>query len=143
MILTDKKLRQQLSGACPKTRFIWLTDRNYFLPKLLKIQDFVSQSKVSQGIFIDDLRDCDDFALQMHAEAKRVRGLMADAGKIPSAEWKAWAFGECFGIKFKGQGGLHNLNIAACQEGVFLIEPQTSEIWRTDPANDDVMLIRM
>jgi len=140
--LSDKKLRQMLSDQCPDVRFIWLTDREYILPQLSQVKQYLEQSKVIKMKFIDDIQDCDDFALQLHAECKRIRGTMVELGQIPREEWKPWSVGECFGIKFKGVKKSHNLNIAACEEGVYLIEPQTKDIWAINPQRDTVLLVR-
>ena len=140
--LSDKKLRKLISDQCPEVRFIWLTDRECILPPIADVGEKVHSSQVARMKFIGDLQDCDDFALQFHAELKRIRGAEAEAGQLPKEQWKSWAVGECFGIKFNGVAGSHNLNMAVCEEGVYLIEPQTKEVWKTDPNKDTILLVR-
>jgi len=140
--VSDKKLRQMISSECSEVRFIWLTDREYILPTLSQVKKYLKDSKVIHMKFIDDIQDCDDFALQLHAECKRVRGVMVELGDIPREEWKPWAVGECFGTKFKGVKGSHNLNIAVCEEGIYLIEAQNKSIWPIDINKDTILLVR-
>ena len=140
--LSDKKVRKLISDQCPEVRFVWLTDREYILPTLAEFKKYLEKSKVIKMDFIDNLQDCDDFALQLHAECKRVRGVLAELGQIPSSEWAPWAVGECFGIKFNNVKGSHNLNIAVCEEGIYLIEPQTKEIWPINLNKDTILLVR-
>jgi hypothetical protein len=139
---SDKKVREMISVACPHARFIWLTDREYILPKLSEVKEMIADSKITHMTYIANIQECEEFALQLHAEIKRKRGAQAADGKIPSKEWKSWAIGECFAIKVGNVRAAHNLNIVACEEGVFLIEPQTKQISRMDPNKDTILLVR-
>ena len=93
--------------------------------------------------FIKNIQDCDDIALQLHAEIKRIRGYQVELQKISQDEWYPWAFGEVFATKWMGRVGNHNGNICVCVEGIYLIEPQTDKIWEANPRNDEVQILRL
>jgi len=112
------------------------------------IKDFLAQSDLDKQRFIEHKQDCDDFALQLHAEAKRyfVKRSVMDNLSVEGAERVLeypLAFGECFCTKFDRVTAPHNANIAVCEEGVFLIEPQTDAIHKGHPKNDQVLIVRM
>ena len=44
----------------------------------------------------------------------------------------SWAIAECLGMRFKGEDGNHNPNLAITDQGVIIIEPQTDEYWFAD-----------
>jgi hypothetical protein len=122
---------------------IRLADENYWLPKQKDLEKALAESKVDRMKFINSINDCDDFALQLHADIKRVRSFMAEYQQIPQEEWVSWAFGEVFGDKFRGMSMKHAANICATQEGMFLIEPREDRIWLANSNNDNIYFIKM
>ena len=128
MIITSNKITKRLQDIWPLLQQIWCFDQEYLCPSLKDIETFVGQ----YNIHIDDIKaehpDCDDFALQLHAKVKLHYN---------------WAFGEAFGNKFSGWSVLHSLNIAICQEGVYLIDAKPGTIRLVDKNVDNVLWVRI
>jgi hypothetical protein len=135
-ILTAVKIREQVKAIWPGIKFQWMTDEKFSIVPLQDIKNFLAQSDLDKAEFIDHKQDCDDFALQLHAEAKRYFVKNADLEK-------PLAFGEVFCTKFDRVTTPHNANMAICEEGIYLIEPQTDVIRKGHPKNDQVLIVRM
>jgi len=124
------EIKRILFKVFPKLEVPWCRDSDYGLPTIQQVKDFLEENDVNQYHFKEETFDCDDFALQLHAEVKRQYH---------------WAFGECFGDKIKGVEKLHNLNffIAADDRQGYLVEPQTDEIWKAEIGRDNILIIGM
>ena len=140
MKISQKELRNELKVIWPAIGFMWVPDYNLWKPSHQEMVDAIEKSTVNRAKFLDDINDCDDFALQLNADIKRLRAFDAEAGKVPNDQWCPWAFGEVFGTMFKGWPGAHSANICVCREGIYLIEPQTDDIWPADGPPDDIIL---
>ena len=140
MKISSKGLRAELKNKFPTISFMWVPDYNLWKPTLAEMKAAIKLSEVDRARFLDDINDCDDFALQLNADIKRMRAFDGEAGKIPKDQWYPWAFGEVFGTKFNGWPLGHSANICLCQEGIFLIEPQNDQIWLADGPPDDLIL---
>jgi len=141
--ISAKELKHQFLDQFPTLGFQGLRSKRYWMPTLEKLKEAIKLTDVDRQIFLPDVNDCDSFSLQLHADIKRIRAVDAELGKIPREEWMPWAFGEAFGIKFKGQQESHSLNICMTMEGIYLIEPQTDAMWCPDKEEDLVLLIWM
>ena len=139
--ISNKELREQLKTM--GVQFSWLTEKVFISPKLEEIKAILQEASVAALKFIPNIQECDDFALHLHSKIKRIRGDWAATGKILAPEAFNWAFGECFGIKFNGITKSHNVNIAVCEEGIFLLEPQTNETWQFNQNQDTILIVRM
>ena len=136
MKITAQKIKDQLRQKWPIISFMWLPDKTYWMPTIKEVRDTVSKCQIHKAmIFKDDIADCDDFALQLHAEVKR---LCNTAGLGVH-----WPFGEAFGLKWQGLVEQHTANIAVTLTGIYLIEPQTNEIWQADSNKDQILLVKM
>lgn len=125
--MKSKEIRKRLEGVFPDLRVPWLRDTEYDLPSLDEVRAFVERSKVDEYHFSGEDFDCDDFALQLHAEVKREHH---------------WAFGEAYGDRIKGVEERHNLNVFVADDGkVYLLEPQTDEIWRAEKGKDNILIV--
>jgi hypothetical protein len=139
MKISSKELRKELKKVWPQIGFMWVPDYRLWKPTLEQLRWAIAVSKVDRAKFLDDINDCDDFALQLNADIKRMRAYDGEAGKIPKDQWHPWAFGEVFGTKFNGWSNAHSANICMCREGIYLIEPQTDEIWEAEPPDDIIL----
>jgi hypothetical protein len=109
--------------------FQWVPDREFLVPTLDEVESALKLTNVERLKFMDAINDCDDFALQLHAAVNLLRAEQARNMEIPSDEHIPWAFGEAFGIQFQGEQYQHSCCIALTQKGIYLIEPQTDEMW--------------
>ena len=123
---------------------LWIADVEYYLPERKEIEIALRHNQTNFRKFIDELWDCDDFALLLNAQIKVQRAEKAREGQILQDEWFPWAFGECWGTKFQGKKYKHAINICFTRdEGILLIEPQTDEIWKANPKRDQVYFIKI
>ena len=143
MIVNTDYIRKELTNVWKDLKFIWLVDKQYIIPTLDELNKALKDSKVEQMKFMNSINDCDDFALQLHASVKRMRGKLAEDGKLDPSEQYPWAFGEVIGMQFRGRSFLHSQNICICQDGVYLVEPQEDRTWIADSKNDTVFFVRM
>ena len=127
--ITAKQLKELVSEQFPTLGFQWVPDKEFIIPTLAEVQAVIESTHVERLKFMDAINDCDDFALQLHAAVNLHRAEQARKMEIPSDQHVPWAFGEAFGIMFQGERYQHSCNVAAVEEGVFLIEPQTDEMW--------------
>jgi len=130
------EIRKMTKALWPEIGFQWLTDKKFSVPKLEQLKAFLSISELDKQEFIDHAQDCDDFALQLHAEAKRYF-VQKEELKYPLA------FGECFATRWAGFKKKHNANICVCEDGIYLIEPQTDEIRKANSKTDNILIVRM
>ena len=143
MKVKSEEVRAKLKALWPNLRHVWLFDQDYWLPFRADVEAALAESKVDRMRFLPSVADCDDFALQLHADIKRVRSFMAACGQIPREQWAPWAFGETMGRRFAGSPRVHAINICVTSESVLLIEPQKDAIWEAHPERDDPFFVKM
>ena len=127
MKIKSEQIRMILQTQWPHLTFIWPTDPEYETLTLKKLKAVVKKCSVSGLSYKGNVWDCDNFALQLHAKVQlsQYDEVIADMGsKTP------WAFGEVMGTKFRGRVEDHVINICLTDKGIYLIEPQTDEIWK-------------
>ena len=134
---TSKNVIKLIRTLWPGLQLAWVPDTEYVIPSIADVQASIESSGINKLRFNGELMDCDDYALQLHAWIKMDRILHA-----PQEEFH-WAFGEAFGNMFRRVEEIHTLNICVAIEGVYLIEPQTYDIWKADPKEDNVFTIKM
>lgn len=92
---------------------IYLSDRYYYLPSLEDIFDFLDGDETDKEHYVSEFHDCDDFSFRL-------------MGQFHIKPWSAIAIAIVW-------SGVHAYNlVVVTQEGVFLIEPQTDEVFRPD-----------
>ena len=118
-------------------RNAWLFDQSFWLPKRERVEEFLEKSQVDRMKYLPEVSDCDDMALQLYAEAKRVRSILAASGEIPREEWLPWAFGRIMGNEFRGMRMPHAVNWVLTEDsGLLLIEPKDDRIWEPKESHD-------
>ena len=143
MKISDKDLRDLMRREILDVKFIWLTDNEYLLPSLEVVKEMLSHTDISGLKFIPSIQDCDDFALHLHSQVKKIRGRQAADGIIPASEALSWPMGEVFCSRFNGVNGLHNANFVVCEDmKVYMIEPQTKEIRLYSKLKDAVHIMK-
>lgn len=111
----------------PEVKSISGNDRNYSLPSLSFLEDFLEEDDLDKYGYIEEYFDCDDFGWAL-------KGRAAEKG-IPLA-----VVATCASQKPAGDNGLekgaHMLNLfITMEEGelkAYVVEPQTDEIWSLD-----------
>ena len=86
MKISSKDLRNELKAMWPNIGFMWVPDYTLWKPSFNELKAAIEASVVNRSKFLDDINDCDDFALQLNADIKRMRSYDAEAGKIPNDE---------------------------------------------------------
>lgn len=141
--ISSAEIRQRLKNQWPNLHQIWLFDENFWLPSREDLEHFVAQSKVNQMVYFPEVSDCDDFALQLYAEARRIRSVDAACGKVPKDEWVPWAIGRAVGTVIAGIKAVHAINICVILEQVLLIDPQKDTIWESNKSKNELFFIEM
>ena len=126
---TSGQIRSMFKEIWPDLKEIWCFDQNYVLPEMDDVARAVKASGVNFEKKDGETFDCDDYALQLHAEIKRNR--------------QGWAFGEAFASRIRGWPRYHMLNVCCTMSSVLLVEPQTDEMWRPNPTADNILFVRM
>lgn len=132
-----------IKAVWPHLRDIWLVDPAYWLPTPDELAEGLARTITHRQTYLPDIADCDDFALQLHAEISRMRAWSAKHREIPREEWLPWAFGQCLGVRFHGRNMNHAINICLTTDGLRLIEPQNNNIWIPTPEDDMPYFVRI
>lgn len=111
--------------------------QKYLIPDLRQVENFLKDNEVNQLPFIEDIMECELFALFLLADVKR---LSFEAKSI------AWALAKAFGIAWNGEIEEHGANVFLAYDDkdriqVYCLEPQLDEIWIADPQKDMLLLI--
>ena len=141
--ISAKELKHKFLDQFPTLGFQGVRSESFWMPTLESLKEALELTEVDRQIFLPDVRDCDFFSLALNFRIKELIAAKAEHGEIPRDEWMPWAFGEAFCIKTKGQQGSHSLNVCMTTRGIYLIEPQTDQIWQPDKDDDLVLLIWM
>ena len=142
MKATAQEVREEIAKTWPTTwprlkRNTWLFDMHYWLPTREEIEKFLDESRVDRMKYISEISDCDDRALQLYSEAKRVRSIMAEYQEIPREEWFSWPLGRAMGMEFRGMRMPHSVNFVRTRDsGLLMIEPEDDRIWEPKESHD-------
>lgn len=94
--------------------------------------------------YIDQLHDCDNFALELQADISRYRFIVAQNKAISPLELLSWAFGTIICMRVKGQEINHTLNICITSDaGIVFIEPRGFKMWVADRKKDQPYFVEM
>ena len=139
MRLTSNQVRGQLLLVWPALREIWARDPIYWAPTPKELHAFLSETTTHLRPQVANIADCDDFALQLHAEISRMRYDYIREHLPPYEERAPWPFGEVSGLKFRGKPSNHTLNICNTTDGVYLIDATTNnKTWKATPGQDEI-----
>lgn len=137
--ISTERLRMKLQKLWSDLTMIWPTDPIYEPMTLILLREVVQACSIAHMEFAGTVWDCDNFALQLHATVQKYQYNQMKKGaasKIP------WAFGECLGTMFRGREEDHAINICITDEGIYLIEPQTNEIWKANKREDNPFFVK-
>lgn len=143
-ILSSSRLRKNFKEMWPlfsKLDEIWLTDRDYYCPPLKQLKEAISNSKVASKLPRGEAFDCDDFALISNAMV-RLYFIEKEWNKDGN-DWYPIAYGEAIGTRWNGWDDVHSANIAMCEEGIILVEPQHSTMWQPNRRDDNLFFIKI
>jgi hypothetical protein len=116
---------------------ILLKDRGgYYEPDQESLKEAFGNIETSLNTLFGGLTenyDCDDYALDLYA---RVRLYYRAKERLPVC------FGQVIGTKFDGVMQNHTKNIFY-SGGIYLVEPQTGEIKKADPKEDQVWFVEI
>ena len=140
MKISTEYIRGLLKKTWPDLRQIWLTDPYYEPLNYNEVKEIVEACSLKNFDFTNNIWDCDNYALQLHAKVQKYQYDLIKSGKLNSKY--SWAFGECIGFNdniFSGKS-VHAQNIAISDQ-VYLIEPQDGTI-STDYKNYTPFFVR-
>lgn len=145
-ILSSKKIREELKKMWPifsRLDEIWLTDKNYYCPPISLVDEAIKNTNVANKTPKDEAFDCDDFALLSNAMV-RLYFIEKEYNKNKKTNrWYPIAYGEAIGTKWNAWDDVHSGNICIAEEGIILIEPQHSTLWKANPNDDNLFFIKI
>lgn len=141
MQIISTVIRKRLKKRFPKlkNRYIQLHDPIYELTEYVVIKLLLkrwSTEKLGKLNYKDYKGDCDKFALICHAFFAEER-MLSEEGDY------GFAFGQAKMKKVQGYPAIHAINIFLTENNIYLIEPQTPEVWIADSKQDEAFLITM
>ena len=147
MIANGTTLKWRIDHLWPQAD-IRMSDNDYWIPSTEDFDRFVKYQWVSKQKYIDEVFDCDDFALLFKATAVLFIADLVWAGAVEKENIRPWAVGEVWGTKFRGIETAHAVNLVFLQEGLinfkmYLYEPQKCERWIPDNLTDMVDYARI
>ena len=124
MNCSSKDLRKRLEKIWPNLKHVWLTDRMYYLPTYEEVRKVVANQNTKKYKWKTNVLECEEFSLFLHSDLKK------ETSNNELYKY-TWAFGEAIGLNFdNGEKGPHKLNICITDNNIYLIEPQTFQIWK-------------
>ncbi len=146
-----KDIITELKDLWPKLVDVWLADKNFYSPAYSELQEaiieidkarkIIKEALAAEGIILncvyaDEVHDCDNFSLELHADISRYR-MSTRLGYPIIPGLRPWAFGLVMLMKVKGRDLNHTINICRTSDkGFVFIEPQDNTMWIADKDRD-------
>ena len=142
MIQTVTDIRERLNVLWPSLEDIWIFDKKFYIPTMEEVAEVLKESEVPKYTFINEMFDCDDFALQFLAEYRRK--WLDNWKKYVESPYPA-AVGMIFCDRVRGMDMLHQVNIAFCQDAVYIIDttPMANRLWKASSQTDNIIMLYM
>ena len=133
--MTATEIDAEMKAIWPAV-FCVPSDREYYCPSENEFTRLALDAKVKinneLGVTnIGPIFECEDLALVMIAEIKKIRVKRGEKYSLPAAI--------VFGVKFNGWSAEHWAIYIRCQEGPRLFDPATMEIWVPSKVDDAVL----
>ena len=142
MNLPQPEVVAKLKDGIQELQYVWCWDTDYYIPTLDALKTMVALVSVKEMQFLGQRFNCNDYALTLHANVVKV--VAANRPEDVQEEgWFGWSFGRAAGWQFKSKKEKHQINICLTREGIYLIEPQTDEIWEYDASIDQARFVEM
>lgn len=142
MIKTHTDIRNSLIRLWPSLNQIWLRDPAYFTPTHEELLLLLDQTITKDRPLVTHIADCDDFALQLHAEVSRLRYDYIREHLPPKEQRLPWPFGEASGLRFRGRDINHTINICLTTDGIYLIDATNQNLcWKAESGQDELFFI--
>lgn len=125
MIVPTAETRKRLKIAWPKLKFIMLTDPQFHRPPILSVREQLDA--FDPGEFIPNFRACEETAMEFMLMTRKLWP--------PNGALVNWAVGWVFALECKILKARHFLNIVDAEEGLFLIDARSKQIW--SPIDED------
>ena len=122
--MKSSEIKKQLLRHWPRLKHLWMTAREYHLPELEEIKDIVGRQEVRNIPFRKNVFECEGYARALHSAVEQ--------HWAKNMVWSApVAFGLCLGPRVETSiDPVHALNITITTEGVYLVEPQTYQVFK-------------
>jgi hypothetical protein len=143
MIIPSSDIRKAVKETWRKRVIMVLSDPEWWLPAVASVKEEMDQVAVDRMVYVPQLFECEEFALALMYGVRRRRADLALTGKLPREEWRNFPLGRVVGKRFRGKKVDHWINICLTKEGLYLIEPQTREMWRPVESEDEIYFLDM
>jgi hypothetical protein len=144
MLIPSTTVRRAVNDIWHKRRVVMvLSDPEWWLPTIEMIKEEIDQAATDRLTYVQHLFECEEFALALMFTIRRRRADLALAGRLSREQWRNLPLGRVVGNRFRGKKIDHWINICLTQEGLYLIEPQTREMWRPVEVEDEIYFLDM
>jgi hypothetical protein len=144
MLIPSATVRRAITDIWRNRRVVKvLSDPEWWLPAVETIKEEIKQVAVDRLTYVQHIFECEEFALALMYEIRRRRADLALGGKLPREQWRNFPLGRVVGKRFRGEKVDHWINICLTKEGLYLIEPQTREMWRPVESEDEIYFLDM
>ena len=137
MIKPFSDIWQDLLSTWPNLKHVWFSDRTYWTPSMEEFRTAVLEQNVRDIKLRPRVMECEEFALLLRADLvrwalKQIEEIEATGEPIPDSLNHSWAVGRARGMNMQSAptAKSHDLLVAVLQEGIYLLEPQTYQIWK-------------
>lgn len=125
-------------------RDILLADERYWAPTRAEVEDLVVNTFIDEYQYTIEMMDCEDFSLILHAFIIQYRYYFMTSHGLSENQRLPWPFGQVWLTKAQGVVKNHAQNICFTRdEGMLLIEPQSSEFYVANNETDHPFHIRI
>jgi hypothetical protein len=131
MIVGTASIRKRLKTAWPNLKFIMLTDPQFYRPRVLSVREQLNA--FDPGQFIANFRACEETAMEFMLKTRKLWP--------PNGEPVNWAVGWVFALECKVTTERHFLNLVDAEEGLFLVDARSKQIWSPSDADKVVWLV--
>jgi len=147
VIASGTQLKWRIEHLWPRAD-IRISDNNYWIPSVEDFDRFVKYQWVSKQKYIQEIFDCEDYALLFKASAVLFIADLVWCGAVEKENIRPWIVGEAWVTRIKGVDTDHAINIVFLQEGLinfkmYLYEPQSGERWEPNAQSDLVYDVRI
>ena len=143
MILISEEIREMLkdkwSGLTDDR--IWPRGKKYKIISMARLLDVVDKCSIKGKYkWLDEGWECESFSTMLQAAVLDYQ-YNEEVSIHSYKSYTPWFFAIAIGLRFRGQDGNHNINLAITDKGIVLIEPMDDSIWLADSDKDNPYFI--
>lgn len=136
-VISTQLFENEIKAVWPDIEYQIPSDRAYLVPDAPALKSYAAWYAKNKPPGVDTLFECEEFSADFIITHRKWQARQAK--KDPAN----WAMARCFTTKNNGEKIDHWMVIALTDQGVYMIEPQTGQMWPADRAKDHCHIIIM